>query len=287
LSDTSNGGETELDSVLGEAARLVEEGEEQAALDMLLAAEPDYPSDATLLCMVGVVASHLGAEGMAVDYFRRCLAEEPTDPELLVRAGAGLAASGDPAAEPALRLAAITAPGFAPARMHYGAWLVRGGLFDQGLEELASARALDPADIEIRRETAIAYYLAGREEEARREAGAVVEMDSEDTEARLFLGLLLLLADEPARAAEELYPMAGALEEDSGVQLVLALTFALEGWMDEAWLALSRAESAPEPSASEEIREVEEALEDGDEAIRDLLLLELAPALLRARVHQG
>lgn len=285
MSETSNGGTVELDELLVEAARLVDDGDEEGALEILLGAERDHPSSATLLCMVGVVASSLGAEGMAADYFRRCLAEEPTDPELLVRAGSGLAGSGDPAAEPALRLAALTAPDFAPARLHYGSWLVRGGLLEQGLEELAAARALDPQDIEVRREAAIANFLAGREADARREMEAVVEMDSEDSEARLLLGLFLLLADEPARAAEELYPAIEGLEEDGEAQLVLALTFALEGWIDEAWLALSRAEAAPEPVTSEAAREVEEALEDGDEAVRDLLLLELAPALLRARVR--
>ncbi len=281
----SNGRTAELESVLAEAAGMVDDGDDEGALAVLLEAERDHPSDSTLLCMVGVVASSLGAEGMAADFFRRCLAEEPTDPEVLVRAGAGLAGSGDPAAEPALRLAALTAPDFAPARLHYGAWLVRGGLFEQGLEELAAARALDPQDIEIRRETAIANFLTGQEADARREMEAVVEMDGEDAEARLLLGLFLLLAGEPARAAEEMYPAVGALEEDAEAQLVLALTFALEDWIDEAWLALSRAEAAPEPVTSEAAREVEEALEDGEEAIRDLLMLELAPALLRARVR--
>src|SRR5690606_34695961 len=111
-------------------------------------------------------AEHLGAGGMAVDYYRRCLAEEPTDPAVLVPAGAGLAAAGDPAAEPALRLAAVTAPSYAPAHFHYGSLLVRSGLLEQGLEELSRARVLDPENALALRETAIGYLLSGSPEKA-------------------------------------------------------------------------------------------------------------------------
>src|SRR5688572_14265000 len=101
------------------------------ALESLLAAEPGNPDDPALLCMIGALAAQLGSEGMAVDYFNRCIDQNPTDVEILILAGAGLAAVGDPAAEPALRLAALTAPGNAAARSNYGALLVRNGLVEQ------------------------------------------------------------------------------------------------------------------------------------------------------------
>jgi len=276
-----------LDELLVEASRLVEEGDEDGALRLLLDAEPDHPNDPTLLCMLGVVADQVGAEGMAADFFRRCLAEEPADPELLVRAGAALARSGDPAAEPALRLAAITAPDFAPAHLHYGAFLVRSGVLDQGLEELRAARTLDPDDAAVRRETAVGLLLGGRESEARAEMEAAVDLDGSDVEARFLFGMLLLLADDLPGAAEVLYPAATGLEDDGEAQLILALAFGIEGWMDEAWLALNRAEAATEAAGVEAAREVEEALEDGEEAMRELLLTELAPTALRTRIIAG
>ena len=39
------------------------------------------------------------ADGVAYEYFKRCLAENPEDPQLLALAGAGLAAFDDPDAE--------------------------------------------------------------------------------------------------------------------------------------------------------------------------------------------
>ncbi|MDR0788496.1 MAG: hypothetical protein LBG44_11645 [Gemmatimonadota bacterium] len=274
-----------LDEVLVEAARLVDDGEEEAALRMLLDAERDHPSDATLLCMTGVVADQIGAEGMAADFFRRCLAEEPTDPELLVRAGSALARSGDPSAEPALRLAVLTAPDFAQARLHYGVFLVRGGVLEQGLEELAIARTLDPGDADIRRETAIGMLLAGRETEARVEMEAAIDLDGTDLESRFLFGLLLLLADDMAGAAEVLYPAAAGMEDDGDAQLIFALTFGIEGWMDEAWQAIARAETAAAPADPEAAREVEEALEEGEEEMREMLMTELAPSALRSRIR--
>lgn len=276
-----------LDETLAEAARLADDGEVEEALRLLLEAEPEHPRDATLLCMVGVVADLVGAEGMAADFFRRSLAEQPTDPEILVRAGAGLARSGDPAAEPALRLAAITAPDFAAAHLHYGAYLVRVGVLDQGLEELGIARRLNPGDALVRRETAVGFILGGREADARIEMEAAVDLDDSDVEARFLYGLLLLLGDDLAGAAEALYPAATIMEEDAEAQLVSALAFGLEGWLDEAWLALNRAEAAADLRDPEFAREVEEALEDGEEAMRDLLLTELAPATLRSRILAG
>jgi tetratricopeptide (TPR) repeat protein len=278
---------SELEEALLQASRLVDDGDEPGALRFLLELEREHSRDATLLCMIGVIAEHLGAEGMAVDYYRRCLAEEPTDPALLVPAGAGLAATGDPAAEPALRLAALTAPVFAPARLHYGSFLVRTGLLAEGLEELAKARELDPTNVAVYRETAVAHLLAGRPSEAVEELEMAVAQDPEDAELRFLYGLILLHQGETARAAEELHPASEGLAEDGEAQLVLALAFGLEDWLDEAWLAVSRAETALEPAVSEMVREVEEALETGEEAIREMLLTELGPSALRSRIHTG
>jgi tetratricopeptide (TPR) repeat protein len=279
-----------LDERLADAARLAAEGEQERALEVLLELEKDHTEDAVLLAMVGTLAAELGAAGIAADFFRRCLDQHPTDPHVLVAAGAGLAASHDPAAEPALRLAALTAPDLPAARLHFGSYLARIGLLDQAIEELAVARGLDRDDPRIGRELGVAYIQKGQIPAAIAEFEAALESDpgeAGDDELRVLLGLVLIDAGETDRAAEDLYPLAEFLSSDAELQLLLALLFARVGWEEEAWLALSRAEGATTPADPAMVQEVEDALEAGEEAVRSLLHDEFAPALLRARLHPG
>ena len=273
-----------LEEQLLAASELSDEGRWQEALALLLELEPDHSDNATLLCMVGVVADQLGSTGMAVDFFRRTLEQEPTDPQLLTTAGAGLAAARHPDAEAALRLAALSAPDYLPARMHYGAFLARAGLFDEAFAELGAAQELDPEDGEVRRRLGIAYMLAGRGAEAVAELEIAAAEAADDPEATFLFGLLLIQEGDASRAAEELYPLGEVLAEDAESQVLLALLFAAEGWENEAWLALSRAEAATVRGDPEVVREVEEAIEAGEEASRTLLLQEVVPSALRDRI---
>lgn len=282
---TEKPSESDLQSVLLEATRLSEEGQDSDALELLLESEGEHSDDPMLLCMIGALAGHLGAEGMAVDFFNRCLQQQPTDAQVLITAGAGLAAAGDPGAEPALRLAAVTNPELAPARMHYGALLIRSGILEQGVEELLEARRLDPSDADIRRELGIAYLLSARSDEALDELESASAAGPEDWEARLLWSLAMINAKEIDRAAEELHPLGELLADDGNTQLLLALVFATQEWEDEAWLALSRAEAAEPPVDPAALREVEEALEAGSDAAQLLLLEEVAPSALRERIY--
>jgi Flp pilus assembly protein TadD len=276
-----------LEEGLAEASRMSEVGESAEALDLLLELEPEHSEDAALMCMIGALAEELGADGMAVDFFKRCLDLEPTDPELLVVAGSGLARSGDGAAEAALRLAALTSPDLAAARFQYGAYLIRSGIFDLGVEELTAARNLDPDDPDIRLDLGIGYLLAGRQGDAIAELESAREASPDDPLPRLILGLTLLQFDDLSRAAEELHPAAEQLAADPEAQLLLALVFAAEGWEEEAWLALARAEDAPERVDTQAIQEVEDAIEEGPEAARALLVDEVAASALRDRIFKG
>lgn len=280
-------GALSMEEHLLEATRLAEDGEEGRALEVLLKVESDYPEDVTLLCMIGALAAHSGAEGMAADYFRRCLEREPMDPQILVTAGSGLAALGDPAAEPALRLAALTAPDLAPARMHYGAYLVRGGMTDAGIDELLAARSIDATDPDVRRELGIAYLLGRRPAEGLEELEAGVEMEPEDADLRMLFGLALIQERDLPRAAEEMYPLGLSMADDAEVQGLLALLYYLAGWEEEAWIALSRAEATPETLDPVWLSEVQEALESESEAVRSLLLDEIAPTALRDRLYRA
>ena len=103
----------------------------------------------------------------------------------------------------------------------------------------------------------------------------------------MLLGLLLLLhEDDIQRAAEQLHAAAAESAEDAELQLLMALVFGLTGWMDEAWLAVSRAETASEPADPVLVRAIEEALEEGEISMRSLLLDDLGPTALRAHVYR-
>src|SRR4051794_39189979 len=154
-----------VDGLVAEAESLGAEERWDQAQTLLLEALPDHPHDPLLLCWLGIASERMDQEGEAYEFFRRCLAEEPTDPFILAAAGSGVAAFDDPDAEPALRLAAISAPRFPFARSAYGAYLAREVLFDDALRELTAARDLAPDDVAIRAELGVAMLLARKTED--------------------------------------------------------------------------------------------------------------------------
>ena len=271
-----------LEEQLAEAARLTEAGDVEAAFELLLQLETDHPEDPTLLCMLGALASEADAPG-AYDYFRRSLAAHPADPAVLAVLGAGLARFDDPDAESTLRLAAITAPQLALARLRYGSYLAREGFFDEAIAELEAARALEPGDEETARELAVAHLLAGADARA---ADLLESVGSESAppDTHLLRGLALLRLRKLSEAAEELHRSAEELPEDGEVQLLAALACATQGWMDEAWNSLARAEGAPSPPDAGLLEEAEEALETSPAAAEELLLTQIAPSVLRMRL---
>jgi hypothetical protein len=68
--------------------------------------------------------------------------------------------------------------------------------------------------------------------------------------------------------------------------LAAALSASSQGWQDEAYAALARAEAAAEALDRDAIEEVEEAVEEGAEAAEDFLREQLGPSLLRERLLQ-
>ena len=88
-----------VDALVAEAESLGAEERWDQAQTLLLEALPDHPRDALLLCWLGIASERLGEEGEAYDFFRRCLAEEPSDPFILAAAGSGVAMYDDPEAE--------------------------------------------------------------------------------------------------------------------------------------------------------------------------------------------
>ena len=284
-SNGAGGDAAAVAEMVAEAESLGAEERWEEARELLLEALPDHESDALLLCWLGIASERLGDEGEAYEFFRRSLAQAPTDPFVLAAAGTGVSAYDDPDAEGALRLAAITAPQFPFARSAYGAYLAREGLFDDALRELEAARDLAPDDAAIRAELGVTMLLAGRT------AGGVDELEEalsklDEPWLRGLYGLALLETDRREEGAEVLHRASTERPEDVEIHLLSALASAVEGWEDEAWAAIARAELAAEALDADLIREVEEAVEDGPEAARDLLREHLGPSLLRERLHQ-
>jgi Flp pilus assembly protein TadD len=280
-----NGRDGALEPVLLEAANLAEAGRPVEAFELLRAQEEEHGDDPMLLCMLGVVATEAFAPGLAYDYFRRSLAAEPEDPELLVTLGTELARYDDPEAERVLRLAATLAPQMAAAHRAYGAYLAREGLAGEALAELERARSLEPDDPDTEREIGVAHLLGGDRAAGAAALESASALDPEDSETRLLYGLALVLLGRSDEAAEELLRVSTESPEEGEVHVLTALACAAEGWTDQAWDALARAEAAEVPAEASLLREAEDAVEDGSpEAIRRLLSETLAPTLLRERL---
>ena len=274
----------EMDERLDEAARLTDEENWSEAFTLLQGMEDEYPDDPMLMALLGTVSSEMEARGMAYEYFRRGLAAGPTDPVILVLLGTGLARFDDPEAEGVLRLAAITAPHVAAARLQYGAYLAREGMHELALQELTAARELDPDDAVVLRELGLVHWLSGDTEVSAENFERAAEVDPEDAEPVLIAGMMRLLGEEFADGAEVVVRSASEGVEEGEVQIVAALAAAAEGWSDEAWNALARAEVAAIAAEPELVQEAEEAIEAGEEAARRLLVEEVLPRLLRDRL---
>lgn len=273
-----------MDAVLREAAAFADESDWPRAYRLLRDEEATYPESATLLCMLGVAARELGSDGEASDHLRRALALQPTDPLLLVSIGVGLAAVDDPAAEGALRLAALTAPELAVARHQYGAYLAREGMLAHALTELQAAAEMDAANAEIHADLAGALFLDHQAPEALAAWEIALAAAEDDAPLRGLYGLALLESGNMEEAAEQLHRASEEFAADGELQLVTALAAAAVGWDGAAWDALARAELVADALDPGLIAEVEEAVGAGPDDAAALLTEHLAPSLLRQRL---
>ena len=263
-------------------------GEEERWDDMaetLEAALRDDPEDPYLLGWLGVAERERGNDSAAYDYFRRCVAQEPLDPQLLALAGSGLAAFDDPDAETALRAAALSGPDLPTTRLQYGAYLARAGLFDEAFVQLRAALDLDAEDPVAHGELATALALKGDVAGAIERMEQALELAPDDSWNRTLLGLLHAEADDMERAAEHLLAAAQARTDDPEVQIAAALAAVAAGWDDAGHEALARASAGAEDASDRElIEEAEDRLADGADASREMLRETVGPPVLRERL---
>ena len=284
---SGNGREVEVEAVLRQALELGEDErwDEMATLlsETLDETEDDDP---VLLCWLGVAESELGNDGAAYEAFRRCLDQQPTDPHVLALAGAGLAEFDDPDAETALRAAALSAPDLLMARLNYGAYLSRAGLYDEAFEQLRAARDIAPEDPIVRGELGAAYILKGDREGGAAELEEALTLAPDDSWTRVLHGLVLLELDRVEQGAEELVTAARERDDDPEAMALGALAAAVAGWQDAAEELLARAEYAVEGTDVKMLEEVETAIRGGEESARRMLRGTIGPSALRERLGQ-
>jgi Flp pilus assembly protein TadD len=278
----------EVSELLEKALDFAEEERWDEMADHLRDGLERHANDPYLLCWLGIAERELGFEGVAAERFRQALEQEPRDAVLLATAGNALAAFDDPAAEGALRTAALLAPDLPQARWMYGAWLAREGMFEEALAELEVASHLAPDDGVVLTERGVALALAGRTDEAAVFFAEAASADSEDSWARMLLGLAHLESGDLASAVPELEEGARLREDEAEAQLIAALTLVAVGEEDRGWEMLERARLLVDQELADmvEILEVEEHLEAGAEASERFLLQTMAPIAFRQRLMQ-
>jgi tetratricopeptide (TPR) repeat protein len=276
----------ERDDLLERALSFADEGDWTASAELLRDHLDDFDDDAAVHCWLGVAERELGLEGAAYDSFKRSLALDPEDPHILATAGSGIAGFDDPDAESALRAAAVMAPHVAVARLMYGAYLVREGLHEEGLKELTAARELDASDPQIAYELGVGHALAGDYDRAADALAEAVSLDPEDGWARVVFGLVLLESDRFEEGVGELLSGARIREDDVDAQLAAALAAGATGRDGTAYDMLERARMRSHESDLVLVLAVEDCLDGGHEASRDLLTEDLAPNLLRTRLGE-
>ena len=276
----------DLERVLAEAIALGDQGDWDGMVELLKSGLEEDSEDPYLLCWMGVAQRELGNDSAAYEFFRRSLAEEPLDPDLLALVGSGLAAFDDPEAEAALRAAALSGPDNPSARLQYGAYLSRAGLFAEALEQLNAARKLAGDDPAVRGELGIAYALKGDFDSAVSELETALDLAPDDAWTRFILGLTLVEMKRMEEAAEQLLQAAEERPEDAEAQIVAALAAAAVRWDDAAQDCLARAEYSTEGSDDEVREEAEERVAAGPREAEALLIETLGPSILRERLAQ-
>lgn len=277
---------TDVAQTLDRALRMGDEGRWEEMAELLEDALEGEPDEPYLLCWLGVAERELDRPGGGYDLFKRCLAQQPADPQLLALAGSGLAAYDDPEAETALRAAALGAPEIPFTRLQYGAYLAREGLFDEALEHLDAAVALAPEDPAIHGERGIALALKGDLEAAAESMERALELAPDDSWTRVLLGLVRLENGEAEESATELHKASLERDDDFEAQILAALACAAVDWDDRAQEALARADFATDGRDPALLVDVEERLASGAGAARTLLTDSLAPSLLHERLAQ-
>lgn len=273
------------EAILQRTLELARDGDWDQVADLLRDALQDHPESPYVLCWLGIAERELGMDGIAYERFKQALDLEPEDPVLLSTAGTALARFDDPSAEAALRTAAMVAPELAQARWMYGAYLVREGMLEKGMEELDAAVRLEPENPTIHLERGVARALAGELESATHALGTSAELDPADGWALVLLGLTWLELGEVEEAARHLEEGARIRDDDLEAQLLAALLLAGMGAEGRALEMLERARLQAHGPDERLVLEVEDQVEEGGEGALAFLRSSMGPSAYRSRLR--
>jgi Flp pilus assembly protein TadD len=274
------------DRLLERTLNLGEEEDWEGMAEFLREHLTDFEDDPAVHCWLGVAERELGAEGIAYERFKRALALEPQDPYVLATAGNGIASFDDPEAEQALRSAALLAPDVALARMLYGAYLAREGLYEEAGRELEAACELAPDDPQARYELGVLLGFQERWDGAADALADATRLDPEDGWVRTMFGLILLEAGRLDEAAGELVEGARARPDDVDAQLAAALACGATGRDDLAYEMVERARIRALEGDLALVTAVEDRLDEGPESAARLLEEGMGASMLRSRLTE-
>lgn len=274
----------ELEGLLQQALDRGQAGDWEGMAEELRDALEELPEDPTLLCWLGVAERELGLPGSAYDRFKEALAGEPEDPWVLATLGTGLAQSDDPAAEAALRSAALMAPELPLARWMYGAYLSREGLYDDALKELEAAAELAPDDPVVAYELGAALALKGEMEKALETLMRSVDLDVGAGWSQVVLGLAEAELGRFEEAARDLSEGAKMRPEDVEAQLLASLAAKTAGWEDLAYEMLERGRQEAQEGDLALLEAVEQRVYGEESDPGTFFRQEILPGALRERL---
>lgn len=274
----------DLEQELERALQFGDEGEWGEMATYLRDVLEDAPDDPAVLCWLGVAERELGMEGVAYERFKSCLAADPTDAHILATAGGNLARFDDPAAEAALRTAALMDPDLVYARTMYGAYLSREGMFEDARRELEAALTLEPDNPEALTESAVLLALSGSLEEAVEAFRRPWEVDPEDGWARALAGLALVSLGRTEEAVADLLGAADLRPDDVELALLAALAAAVSEDVGRAYELVERARLRAIPGDLEIVEAVSDRVEEGSAASQAFLTEELVAGAFRERL---
>jgi Flp pilus assembly protein TadD len=170
-----------------------------------------------------------------VDLYRERFRSTPNDPDLALRYGQALRATGQRSqAVAVLEQATIANPGNRPLLAAYGRALADNGNFQQAFDVLTRAHSPEDPDWRILSVQGAVLDQLGRHEEARQYYATALKIVPDEPSVLSNLGLSYLLANELGKSEQILRKAYGRPGADKRVRTNLAVVVGLEGRVGEA-----------------------------------------------------
>jgi Flp pilus assembly protein TadD len=186
-----------------------------------------------------------------VDLYRERFRKTPNDPDLALKYGQALRATGQRSqAVAVLEQATIANPGSTALLAAYGRALADNGNFQQAFDVLSRAHSPEDPDWRILSVQGTVLDQLGRHEEARQYYGTALKIVPDEPSVLSNLGLSYLLSNELGKAEETLRRAYGRPDADKRVRTNLAVVVGLEGRVGEAEAIMKAGVPTDEAAAS-------------------------------------